>query len=248
MYNNILISIKRLLFNFIMLSVVMASFVFLLPCLLLPSNKIQGCFRPVLRFTFFLLKVFYGVELEVCGYEHVDALIKKNQNFIIAAKHQSTLDVYFILFLFNAPVFVLKKELLMIPFFGPYILLSKMITIDRRNGMASLKKILKKSKEVFAQNRPIVIFPEGKRVRPGENIEYKSGIVAVYNHLNASVIPIASNTAEVWSNGYFFKEAKSKLLKISILSPIEPGLKSDEFVDSLKNSIEGEMEKIYSSC
>ena len=114
----------------------------------------------------------------------------------------------------------------------------QMISLSRskKNGLQDLKNLLKAADKAMTQNRPIVIFPEGTRSKPGQKATYHSGIASLYLHLGIPVIPVAHNAGLFWPRRGFLKYPGS--ITLELLAPIQPGLSRQEFMNVLENTIE----------
>jgi 1-acyl-sn-glycerol-3-phosphate acyltransferase len=134
------------------------------------------------------------------------------------------------------PVFILKKELLKIPLFGLYLKKIKSIEITRdtttKNNLNFFDKVASNLKE---SDRPLLIFPQGTRVKVEEKIPFKKGVGRIYESLNISCVPIALDSGKVWPKKGILKYPGK--ITISLLEPIQPGLKRDEFIRILENKI-----------
>ena len=86
--------------------------------------------------------------------------------------------------------------------------------------------------------RPIIIFPQGTRVAPGEKKDYHSGVFAVYRALKVPVVPIALNSGTFWPRKAFIK--RPGVITVKILNYIRPGLKRQDFMKQLEDIIETE--------
>ena len=137
---------------------------------------------------------------------------------------------------------MLKKELLMIPVFGWFLARVGMIAIDRSGKASALKKMVADAKAIFAQGRPVVIFPEGTRVAPGARMPYQPGIAALYAQLGVPVVPVALNSGLFWGRQAFVK--KAGVITIEYLPPIPPGLDRKSFMRELEARIETAAERL----
>lgn len=157
---------------------------------------------------------------------------------IFAVKHQSTWETLIFHYLLPDPSIVLKRELLWIPFFGWYLGKLQMVSLSRskKNALKDLKNLLKEADQIFAQGRPLVIFPEGTRSSPGQPTTYHSGVASLYLHLKVPVIPVAHNAGLYWPRRRFMKH--SGYITLEFLDPIQPGLSRQEFMHMLENKIE----------
>ena len=182
-------------------------------------------------------RAFDGLDWKIIGEENIP-----KGPFILASKHQSIWDTIFFTAYFNDAAMVLKKILVYIPAYGWHALKAKMIWVDRNAKGKALKHLLRMAKECSSNNRPIVIFPEGTRVKVGEKSEYKSGCFAIYKYLNIPCIPVALNSGLFWqTKGY---EKKKGVIQVEFLEGIKPGLKKHDFQILLKNKIESATNKL----
>lgn len=184
------------------------------------------------------LRLLCGIRMEIRGREYLPA----NSVYVIASKHQSAWETFVFHILCNKPVYVLKKELTRLPFFGYYLVRMGMICIDRSGKASTLKELIKQSNVALAEARPIIIFPEGSRITPGEKVAYHPGVAAIYSQSHAPVVPVALNSGLCWGKNAFFK--KPGKIVLEFLPPIEPGLKRDEFMQHLEKTIEEASEKL----
>ncbi len=169
----------------------------------------------------FLLRVICGVRYRVLGAEHIPKIPS-----IVLSKHQSAWETLAFQQIFPPQVWVLKKELLRIPFFGWGLAMTSPIAIDRSSGKAALKQIVIQGRDRLQQGFWIVIFPEGTRIAPGEKGKYGIGGAWLATHVDAPVVPVAHNAGEFWSKDAFVKLPGT--ITVSIGAPInsaemEPG-------------------------
>lgn len=163
---------------------------------------------------------------------------------IFAFKHQSAWETIFCRRFLDNPAIVLKRELLWIPFFGWYLKKLRMIPLSRSKtqGMRDLKTLLTEANTAVAEGRPIVIFPEGTRSRPGQKPIYHSGIASLYLHLQIPVIPVAHDAGLYWPRRGFLKYPGC--VHVELLEPIEPGLSKQDFMRTLEERIEAKMTEL----
>jgi 1-acyl-sn-glycerol-3-phosphate acyltransferase len=231
--NNINLFIRSLIFNILfMFNTVIISLLFL-PISLF-SRKIAiltGYLWSVS--SIFLLKFICNIEYQILGKEH----IPQKNNFVIAAKHQSTWDTIFFLKEFYNPAYILKKELLFIPFFGQYLLMMDMLYINRNNARDALQKISKKAQLIVnKQRRNLVIFPEGTRTNDAKKTKYKSGIYTIAKERFCKIIPVSLNSGKFWPKGSFIKYPG--IIKVEFLPEISEWYDKDSFMKKLEYSIE----------
>lgn len=181
-----------------------------------------------------MLKKLCGVEYEFRGLENLP-----KETCIIACKHQSAWETIIMHLVVRHPVYVYKKELEMIPFYGWYLKVMSGIKLNRKGGAGALKSMIKQSKNYLKNNQSIVLFPQGTRVPLGGEVEkypYQSGVVALYLSCNVKVVPAALNSGAFWPK-HKIKKNPGKII-LEFLPAIEPGLKKDEFNKKLEEVIE----------
>lgn len=201
------------------------------PALLLPRPFAVGVTRIWAHTVLFGLRWIMGVRVEVRGLEHRPAGAA-----LVAPKHQSMLDIVVPFIVLADPCFVLKKELMATPFLGWFAWKARMIPIDRGGQAKALKDMVRIARERLAEERQIVIFPEGTRQAPGAAPDYKPGVAAIYRDLGAPCWPIAANSGEHWpAKGIGFKPG---LVVFEFLEPIPADLKRAEFMRELEERIE----------
>ena len=143
-----------------------------------------------------MLKKLCGVRYEFRGLENLP-----KEACIIACKHQSAWETIIMHLVVRHPVYVYKKELEMIPFYGWYLKVMSGIKLNRKGGASALKSMIKQSKNYLKNNQSIVLFPQGTRVPLGGEVEkypYQSGVVALYLSCNVKVVPAALNSGAFW--------------------------------------------------
>ena len=178
------------------------------------------------------LKIICSIQIEVQGEKHLP-----NTPCIIACKHQSAIETIFFLQYLKFPVYVVKKELLSIPFYGWFLKKMGMIPIDRKAGVSALRQLLKKSENVLKQNRSIIIFPEGTRVKPFASANYHVGIVALYNKFpDVPILPVALNSGLFWSKNSWLKYPGTVVFKF--LPPIIGKTNKKELLHFLQQTID----------
>ena len=145
--------------------------------------------------------------------------------YLIAVKHQSMYETIQMLRVIRTPVVVLKQQLASIPLFGWMTRRYGVIPVDREAGPKALRTMLTAARRALADRRPVVIFPEGTRVPPGERPELRSGFAGLYRALNLPVVPIAVDSGRLWSRG-LLKQPGVVTFKVG--ETIPPGLKRAE--------------------
>tara|TARA_B100000902_G_scaffold34095_1_gene41003 strand:- start:3214 stop:3855 length:642 start_codon:yes stop_codon:yes gene_type:complete len=208
-----------------------------LPALILPKKitliggKLMGFWASI------CLKIFLSVKISIKGREN----IINDKKFFIAASHQSMFETFYLQTIFNSPVFILKKELLLIPIFGWYLKKIGSISIKRdkitKDNLSFFENI---SASISNSNRPIIIFPQGTRVSPDNRLPFKKGASRIYEELNIACQPVAINSGHVWPKKGLKK--KNKIITVSILKSIPEGLSKEEFLNILEKDIYSELD------
>jgi len=231
--------LRSLLFNFFLYIGIIFIFIIALPTLFLPA-KLTLIFGKFLgHYTIFILKIFLNTKVEIKGINN----IPKTEKYFVASAHQSMFETFALQAVLNYPVFILKKELLKIPLFGLYLKKIKSIEIVRdtttKDNLGFFDKVAAIVKE---ENRPLLIFPQGTRVKIDEVVPFKKGAGRIYEALNISCIPLALNSGKVWPKKGMIKYPGK--ITISLLEPIKPGLNRDEFIKNLEKKIYDEIKNI----
>jgi 1-acyl-sn-glycerol-3-phosphate acyltransferase len=178
-----------------------------------------------------------GIRVEIRGREHVPTGAA-----LVAPKHQCMFDVFVQCGVLPASSFVMKKELIWIPWLGWYSRRVRNIVVDREAHATALRKLVREARARFAEGRQVVIFPEGTRTPPGQPGEYKPGIAALYREIDVPVHPVATNSGAHWPAHGFLR--KPGTIVFEFLEPIPPGLKRAEFMRILRERIETASEKL----
>ncbi len=231
--------IRNILFTiFFFLGIILISLVFLPTLIMSPSTTLFGG-KIMGHWAKYCLRIFLSVKINIVGKENIIT----NEKFFIACSHQSMFETFVLQTIFNAPVFILKKELLKIPIFGLYLKKIGSISIKRnkttKENLGFFDEILK---TVSSSERPLLIFPQGTRVLPEDKPKFKKGTGRIYEALKIKCQPVAINSGYVWPKNKPLKG--NKIITISILKSIEPGLDKEEFLNILENNIYSELDKM----
>ena len=231
--------VKSLIFNLFLYTGIVFVFIIALPALFMPA-KFTLLFGKFLgHYVILIVRIFLNTKIEIKGIEN----IPKNEKYFVASAHQSMFETFALQSVLDYPVFILKKELLNIPLFGLYLKKIKSIQITRdtttKENLSFFEKV---AKIVKNENRPLLIFPQGTRVKTEEQVPFKKGAGRIYEALNIACVPVALNSGKVWP-----KEGITKYpgkITVSFLEPIKPGLKKEEFINNLEKKIYDEIKKI----
>ncbi len=234
-----MIFLRSFIFNILYFCWSMLASIIFAPLFLVSSKASLMAGRPWAVGVLFLARIICGIRYEIRGREYQSA-----QPAIYASKHQSAWDTVIFLALLPHPTYVLKRSLLRIPLWGWYLWRMQMIAIDRSGGASSLKQMVKDAKNAIANGRPIVIYPEGTRTRPGAAPQYHPGVVAMYNQLGVPVVPVALNSGLFWGRDAFIKRPGTIILEF--LPPIPAGMDKKQFANLLENTIESASNRLIS--
>jgi 1-acyl-sn-glycerol-3-phosphate acyltransferase len=204
-----------------------------LPLLAVGSRRtMQRCAAFWLGGALVLQRTILGLSFDVRGREHLPA----GGRAIVAAKHQSAWDTMVFHHLLGDPAFILKKELLSLPFIGWYLQKSGQVAIDRKAGIKALKLMVEGARKALQDHRPIVIFPEGHRQPPGVTGDYHSGVAMLYAALDVPLVPIALNSGLFWRRNAFLR--RPGVITLEILPALPPGLDRKAVMALLEQRIE----------
>ena len=226
-----MIAIRSTLFNVVLILVTLVLGILGLPLVFGPRRWVCWLRDFWIRFVLVLLKLIVGLEHRIDGLENLP-----RGRFMVASKHQSAWETLALHTIFPDPSIVLKRELLKLPVLGWYIGKVGMVPIDRGGGGGALKSMIIAARKCSGDGRPIVIFPQGTRVAPGDTRPYHSGVYALYRALAISVVPVALNSGLYWSRQAFTK--RPGIIAVRILPAIPPGLDRKTFMKALEAAIE----------
>ena len=231
--------IRNILFLIFFYIGIISICIFYLPTFLLPhkitltGGKLMGYWSK------FCLNLFLSTNVVIKGREN----IINNEKFFIVCSHQSMFETFFLQTIFNSPVFILKKELMNIPIFGWYLKKIGSISIKRgkvtKDNLGFFDEI---SNMIKTTERPLIIFPQGTRLKPNERPPFKKGVGRVYEEINISCQPIAINSGHVWPKEGL--KSSNKEIVISIMPKINAGMNKNEFTNNLEKMIYSELNKI----
>lgn len=226
-------AIRSILFGILLYGYLILFLVVFLPIFLVASDGFAWTMtRRWGRSAMRLHRVVVGTKVAFEGLDHVPAGAS-----IVASKHQSFWETLAFVTVLDRPAFILKKELMTIPLFGTYMRRLGMIPVDRTRRGATMASMMAGARKAVGAGRPIVIFPEGTRTRPGEIADPRPGVYMLQAELGVPVIPAALNSGVFWpkKTGH----CRPGTIRVRFLPPIAPGLARPPFLERLKEAVEG---------
>ncbi|MBC8159478.1 MAG: 1-acyl-sn-glycerol-3-phosphate acyltransferase [Alphaproteobacteria bacterium] len=233
--------IRSVLFNIYFFGELAVCMVAMFFCLPLPRPALEAVIRAWAKSACWGMRVIAGIDYEIRGIENIP-----DEPAIFASKHQSMWETVSFWWIFRAPVYVMKKELRSIPFWGWYARKCQQVFVDRSGGASALKKMVRDSLEALTTDRHLVIFPEGTRAMPGKKLVYHPGVAALYTRTSSRVVPVALNSGVFWGRRQFLK--KPGTIVIEFLPPMELGLTRKEFARELEDRIEAATDRLVAEA
>jgi 1-acyl-sn-glycerol-3-phosphate acyltransferase len=198
---------------------------------LLMQKRLPAFARSWSRTWLALYRAICGVSYEIRGKENIP-----EGSCLLAIKHQSVWDTCALFAIFDRPVYVLKRELMFIPFFGWALAGLGCIPVKRGTGKNALDNMVRGTRVALAENKQVVIFPEGTRTAIGQPANYKTGISHLYTELGVPCIPVALNSGAFWPRRTFLRPPG--VIIVEVLPAIPSGLGRKEMFDLLVTRIE----------
>ncbi|NNK15621.1 MAG: 1-acyl-sn-glycerol-3-phosphate acyltransferase [Sulfitobacter sp.] len=161
---------------------------------------------------------------------------------LVAAKHQSFLDIMIIFHALPRAKFIMKKEILWTPVIGQYTKRMQMIAVDRGKRGKAIQKMMDDVHSGRIEPGQIVIYSQGTRVAPGVSAPYKVGTAVLYGQLGQPCIPVATNAGYFWPRRGLYR--RPGLAVVEFLDPIEPGLSKDAFMAELEQKVEAKSDAL----
>jgi len=203
-----------------------------LPLLLAPRRWVVAWSHFWIRFCLGWLRVACRLTHRVSGLENLPS-----SPVIIACKHQSSWETLAFALLFPNAAIILKRELLFIPVVGWAMARAGHIGVERGDGAAALRGLVRQAKTALGEGRSILIYPEGTRTPVGSQPPYQVGTAALYRQLGVPVVPVALNSGVFWGRRKFIKWPG--VIDVEVLQAIPPGLDRKTFMATLRERIEG---------
>ena len=186
-----------------------------------------------------IIKHVLGIRYRIVGAENMPA-----GPAVVLSKHQSAWETIALQQIFPPLCFVLKKEVLKVPFFGWGMASIPGIAIDRAAGKDALAQVVEQGRERLKEGLWVVVFPEGTRVAPGTTGRYKPGGAILAKRAGVPVVPVAHNAGEFWARNAFIKRPGEIIVSIGPVIEVK-GVKADEIHKQAEAWIEAEMRRLF---
>tara|TARA_Y100001968_G_scaffold328198_1_gene374898 strand:- start:799 stop:1524 length:726 start_codon:yes stop_codon:yes gene_type:complete len=211
--------------------------------LLLPyaSTSKENCLKVIRLYcevVFWILKKFFNIKTLVKG------ILPDNSASIVCSKHQSFLDVLILLKVLPEPKFIMKSELSWVPILSTYARKIGCVNVKRNDKTKSwhaLKEAIRK--EAQNQSGQLVIYPEGTRTIPGQEVEYKKGVLVLFSSLKRPLYLVSTNAGVAWSKTGKFKHNANA--SVNFIEKINYSKKEGHSLDYIKKKIERDSLKLY---
>ncbi len=233
-------ALRSILFNAVFFLGTFLGCLIVLPAALISRRAMMAAVLLYMRGLYLAERWIIGLDYRVVGRENLP-----QAPFIVAAKHQSAWETMKLHLLLDDPAVVLKVELARLPLWGWYARKAGMIAVERGAGMRTVAGMLRQARERAAEGRPIVIFPQGTRVSPGDRRPYRSGVGALYTELGLPVVPMALNSGVFWGRRAFAKRPGT--ITVEFLPPIPPGLPQEEMMRRLESTLEAASDRLVAA-
>lgn len=225
------IFLRSLVFNILFYIVLVVWVIIGIPTYLMPRWGILWIAKMWGRSSIWLMRVICNTKVEYRGVEKIPA-----GPLIVAAKHQSIWETFALLQFFDQPLYILKRELKWLPFFGWYLSKADMIGVDRSAGGRTLLEMARAARDEVQRGRQLIIFPEGTRRPVGAEPRYKFGVGQIYVDCEVACLPVALNAGLCWPRRTFMRYPGTII--VEFLDPLPPGLSRDEFLTRISTVIE----------
>jgi 1-acyl-sn-glycerol-3-phosphate acyltransferase len=236
----VVIFLRSLVFNVLFYLNFLFWAVIAVPTLILPRAALLRVANWWAQSNILLMRVVCGIKVEFRGAEKIP-----RGPLLVASKHQSMWETISLLSFFEAPFFVLKRELKWIPIFGLFLMKANMIAIDRQAGGRALLAMVRRAVEEVRHGRQLVIFPEGTRTAPGAPPHYKPGVGQLYVACGVTCLPVALNSGLFWPRRTFMRYPGT--LIVEFLDPLPSGLPREEFFIRLRATIEEATDRLVAA-
>ncbi|MFZ0559588.1 MAG: lysophospholipid acyltransferase family protein [Methylovirgula sp.] len=226
-----MILLRSMLFNLCFYALLIVLMILGVPALIAGRRSVEAYARFWARLSLMLLDRICLLRVEFRGLQHLP-----KGAAIVAAKHQSFLEVLALMLHVRGFTYVYKRELGFIPLFGLYLRCSGQIAIDRAKRGSALPGVIAAVQQIFAEDRQLLIFPEGTRRPVGAPPAYKAGVARIAEETSVVCVPVALNSGLFWRRRGFLRRPGTAV--IEFLAPIGPDLDKESFMRILETRIE----------
>ena len=226
-----MIFFRSLAFNLLFFTISIFIGFFLFPFLISSSLTIKISHKWAL-ITIYLLKKICKIEIEI-NKKNLNKYF--NNQVLFAVRHESVLETILFLAYFSNIKYIVKKELLYVPFYGQFVWRCGHISIDRKEQSKTIFLMLKKIKLLLTKKENLVLFPHGTRVKYRAKVHIKPGIYAIYKHLKIPIIPVYMASGHVWDKKGFIKNPG--IVKVTFFDSIESGYSKEKFLKLLNSKL-----------
>jgi 1-acyl-sn-glycerol-3-phosphate acyltransferase len=240
-FSMVSIFLRSLVYNVLFYALLVFWILVAIPTYLMPPRAFMAVAKAWARSSIWLMRVVCNTKVDYRGLEKIP-----DGPLIVASKHQSMWETFALMQFFDAPLFIYKRELAWIPFFGWYLVKSKMIGVDRDGGMRSLMEMARRAPKEIRSGRQLIIFPEGTRRPVGAPPDYMTGVGQIYSSSGVPCLPVALNSGLFWPRRTFMRYPGT--LVVEFLDPLPPGLNRKEFLAQIKTSIETATDRLVDAA
>ncbi|MFT4276379.1 MAG: lysophospholipid acyltransferase family protein [Rhodopseudomonas sp.] len=225
------IFLRSLIFNVLFYLLLVGWLIVAIPTFLLPRRALISVAKMWGQSSIWLMRLVCGTRVEFRGLEKIPP-----GPLIVAPKHQSMWETFALLQFFDAPLYILKRELTWIPVFGWLLVKADMIAINRRKGGRILIEMAKSASREVNRGRQLIIFPEGTRTPVDAPPHYKAGVAQIYADCDVPCLPVALNSGLFWPRRQFMRYPGT--IVVEFLDPLPAGLERREFLTRVSAAIE----------
>jgi 1-acyl-sn-glycerol-3-phosphate acyltransferase len=227
----VFIFLRSLIYNVLFYLLLVFWLIVAIPTFMMPRRAVMTVARWWARSSIWLMRVVCRTRVEYRGVEKIP-----KGPLIVASKHQSFWETFALLQFFDEPLFILKRELILIPVFGWLLKKANMISVDRGTGGRALLATMRRASEAVRRGRQFIIFPEGTRRPVDAPPSYKSGVGQIYVDCGAACLPVALNSGLFWPRRTFMRYPGT--LVVEFLDVLPPGMPRRDFVARVSTLIE----------
>jgi 1-acyl-sn-glycerol-3-phosphate acyltransferase len=235
------IFLRSLVFNVLFYALLVFWNIVAIPTFVMPPRAFMVIAKAWGRSSVWLMRVICNTKTEYRGLEKIP-----QGPLIVASKHQSLWETFALMPFFDAPLFIYKRELGWIPFFGWYMVKSRMIGVDRDGGVRSLMDMARRAPKEIRSGRQLIIFPEGTRTAVDAPPNYMTGVAQIYTSSGVPCLPVALNSGLFWPRRTFMRYPGT--LVVEFLDPLPSGLTRKDFIAQMSTSIEGATNRLVEAA